>query len=207
MDTKICNRCIQQLSFDKFSADRSKRDGRHTICKACKGHQQAQARERLKQDPSWILQERERSRKYLAKESTKQQRRDYLKRYKANPQNIERIRLYNQEYNQLPEVKLSARLRKYKLSTGQFQELVRLEDGRCAVCSKEFSDDSQVRIDHDHTTGDVRGLVCQKCNMSLGLNGDNLAAIQQTLQQQVAYLTRKLPSLSVDPSQVKSVDS
>jgi hypothetical protein len=44
---------------------------------------------------------------------------------------------------------------------------------RCAICAT-YGD---LVIDHDHQTGRVRGLLCNNCNLALGLLGDNTDVI------------------------------
>lgn len=45
---------------------------------------------------------------------------------------------------------------------------------RCMVCNAAGSEgDRRLCIDHDHVTGEVRGLLCNKCNTALGLLGDS----------------------------------
>jgi hypothetical protein len=55
---------------------------------------------------------------------------------------------------------------KYGLSTKQFNSL--MQEKFCELCGCEFSDKKRPSIDHDHTTGIIRGLLCQPCNAMLG---------------------------------------
>jgi hypothetical protein len=52
--------------------------------------------------------------------------------------------------------------------------------GCCAICKAE----GPLVIDHDHSSGAVRGLLCQQCNSGLGFFRDNI----DTLKQAIAYL-------------------
>lgn len=54
--------------------------------------------------------------------------------------------------------------------------------GRCAICGEV--PDAPLCIDHDHKTGRVRGLLCSRCNLALGLVRDDPA----TLRRAAAYL-------------------
>lgn len=50
------------------------------------------------------------------------------------------------------------------------------QDGKCAICRVFLLfalDDSDVRVDHNHKTGQVRGLLCNSCNRSLGMFKDS----------------------------------
>lgn len=51
--------------------------------------------------------------------------------------------------------------------------------GKCKICCG----DKKLVIDHDHTTGNVRGVLCDACNKGIGLLGDT----KETLQRALAY--------------------
>lgn len=64
--------------------------------------------------------------------------------------------------------KASHLLRTFGLSLDQFESLLKSQHGLCAIC---LTDDPGARgwaIDHDHTTGVVRGILCGGCNRGLG---------------------------------------
>lgn len=46
-------------------------------------------------------------------------------------------------------------------------------DDRCPICAKPFSPSRLICLDHEHTTGLVRGLCCSDCNDWLGFNHDD----------------------------------
>ncbi len=68
--------------------------------------------------------------------------------------------------------------RKYKLSDSALDYL--LANG-CGICG---SFTRKLHIDHDHETGKVRGALCGRCNIGLGIFGDNSAGLLVAL----AYL-------------------
>ena len=73
-------------------------------------------------------------------------------------------------------------MKNYGVSLEDYEFMLKRQGGCCAICksskpwgfvkepkgSKEF-----FCVDHDHTTGEVRGLLCQPCNKGLGCFGDN----------------------------------
>jgi len=59
--------------------------------------------------------------------------------------------------------------RKYKLTKNQVEELRASQDDRCAICG----DPEPQHLDHDHDTGKIRRLLCQRCNQGLGLFRDD----------------------------------
>ena len=57
--------------------------------------------------------------------------------------------------------------RVYGLSGEQYEEMVRRQKGLCKICG-QAPDKRGLCVDHDHITGDVRGLLCIRCNLLLG---------------------------------------
>lgn len=63
------------------------------------------------------------------------------------------------------------RKRKYGVSGPRFQELIEQCNNSCSICLTPFN--TTPHIDHDHCTGEVRGLLCGSCNRALGLLKDS----------------------------------
>jgi hypothetical protein len=57
-------------------------------------------------------------------------------------------------------------------------ELFDEQDGKCGICGTAFESANAGRVDHDHETGKVRGLLCIGCNIGLGHLGDRLEGLQ-----------------------------
>jgi hypothetical protein len=64
-------------------------------------------------------------------------------------------------------------------------ELLSAQDGRCAICGAERGT-RRLAIDHDHTTGFIRGLLCVRCNTGLGSFRDD----PELLRKAIEYLDR-----------------
>lgn len=75
-----------------------------------------------------------------------------------------------------------ARRRNYGIEPNEWDALVLASEGRCAICNDPMLDD--VKVDHDHATGRVRGLLHNACNVGLGMFGDD----RERLLRAVAYL-------------------
>ncbi|WP_369333683.1 endonuclease domain-containing protein [Modestobacter altitudinis] len=59
--------------------------------------------------------------------------------------------------------------RRYGMSRSQVDQLRRAQSDRCAICG----DQSPEHLDHDHGSGKIRSLLCQRCNFGLGLYRDD----------------------------------
>lgn len=69
----------------------------------------------------------------------------------------------------------SRRLANYGLTDKQFSQLLEKQYNACAVCKTSFCElpihrnkKTSIVIDHNHKTGQVRGLLCQSCNVTIG---------------------------------------
>lgn len=57
------------------------------------------------------------------------------------------------------------RMRVYGLPAGAWRTILMLQDGRCAVCRREFGPELPPVVDHAHGKGGrVRGALCRRCN-------------------------------------------
>lgn len=76
--------------------------------------------------------------------------------------------------------------RNYGLTLDEYNKVLAFQFNRCAICKrdrKEFK--NRFAVDHCHTTGLLRGLLCWGCNKALGVFRDNLARLKEA----AAYLT------------------
>lgn len=76
--------------------------------------------------------------------------------------------------------KTRQKLYKYKLSLVDYERLCESQKGKCAICKK--TPKRKLVIDHCHTTGKVRGLLCMYCNIALGFLGDNIAGVEKAVK-------------------------
>lgn len=79
------------------------------------------------------------------------------------------------------------RRRLYGLEPGRYDAMVADQGGRCAICRTDApGGKGDWHVDHDHATGRVRGLLCNRCNLLLGHAQDD----PQRLRAAIAYLSR-----------------
>jgi hypothetical protein len=67
-------------------------------------------------------------------------------------------------------------LRRYGLTPEEYDLMLVLQDGLCAICHRPPTD-IKLAVDHDHETGTVRGLLCPSCNNGLGRFRDDPALL------------------------------
>ena len=64
----------------------------------------------------------------------------------------------------------------------QYGEMLKKQNGTCALCDKTKSNPHKhLCIDHDHTTGKIRGLLCDNHNRALGLFKDSIEDLEKAL--------------------------
>jgi hypothetical protein len=77
----------------------------------------------------------------------------------------------------------------YGITLLEYEALLVQQAGGCAICGKEPPKRGRVQrlvVDHDHETGQVRGLLCDTCNRAIGLLGDNATMLRRACE----YLSR-----------------
>lgn len=87
----------------------------------------------------------------------------------------------------------SMRRHGYWLTASDYYSLLTEQLSGCSVCRyNPYQDDEpgrttwRLNVDHDHSTGEVRGLLCRNCNRALGLLQDNPEIVSALLD----YLVR-----------------
>ena len=74
--------------------------------------------------------------------------------------------------------------RKYGISMRDYEELLAKQDFGCAICGSHCPGGrwkTVFSVDHDHETGEVRGLLCQPCNLLLGNSGDDIEVLRAAI--------------------------
>lgn len=77
-------------------------------------------------------------------------------------------------------------LRTYGLTEEQYESMLAEQRNLCLICEGQIG---TPHIDHCHTTGKFRGLLCHKCNGALGLFQDNIRSLKRAIQ----YLRKHSP--------------
>jgi hypothetical protein len=95
------------------------------------------------------------------------ERREYMRKWRA--ENKEKRAAYQRQW-------------KFGVSPEQHDAMLEQQSFKCAVCQT----DEPTCVDHCHTSGAVRGLLCRPCNLGLGHFKDNAT----TIANAIAYLKR-----------------
>lgn len=71
---------------------------------------------------------------------------------------------------------------KYGIDLDDYYKLLKDQNGLCAICNKTCARKHRLAIDHCHTTGKVRGLLCERCNHGLGNFKDNIDSLKNAIK-------------------------
>jgi hypothetical protein len=74
----------------------------------------------------------------------------------------------------------------YGISFEEKQAMVIGQDRKCALCGDSFVSEKHTHLDHNHTTGQIRGVLCSSCNTGLGLFGESV----EKLKKGIEYIER-----------------
>ncbi len=149
---KNCSYCKQNLSCNMFPKNKTTKDGLSYYCKSCAVKKTMESRNREKTINPLTG------------------RTNYTKKYNEYAVN-------SKEY--LRNIVLK---NKYKITLKTYNEMLIMQNSKCAICTRHIDElPKTLDVDHCHTTGKVRGLLCGKCNMGIGYFQDNTETISRAL--------------------------
>jgi hypothetical protein len=85
------------------------------------------------------------------------------------------------------------------MTIAAYEQMLAAQGGVCAICKRpeRHTDNTgtgrlrNLNVDHDHTTNEVRGLLCSACNQAIGLLEDNLDYVMNAGIYLEAYMKKK----------------
>jgi len=145
---KFCNGCNRWKKHEKFGKSSKSKHGLHWQCKECINKKN---KEKYARDPSMSI---ALSAAYQRKQ--RQMRDDVISGKAAS----------------VP-ARMKRELGSYGITVDEFLRLQEKQEGRCAICGKTPDEahghrSRRLYIDHCHDTGEVRGLLCSRCNVGIG---------------------------------------
>jgi hypothetical protein len=92
-------------------------------------------------------------------------------------------------------------MRRYGITEADYLKMLEAQGGLCNICGKPPQKDGLLHVDHDHTSGAVRALLCKNCNTALGNIRDN----PETAAKLSDYLALHQPSPETLPLPVTAL--
>jgi len=167
---KICSECKQNKFTSDFHKDSSHKSGFRSACKECVN----------KSNSNYRLKHKDYHKNYYKenKDKVKKQAKGY---YLKNKERLnERCRKDYQKNKEryIERSKVARRKRLFGLTPDDYNNMFDKQQGCCAICGIHQSElKTALAIDHCHVTGQVRGLLCGKCNRALGLANDDIGIL------------------------------
>lgn len=204
---KVCNRCRIEKPLESFSINRASKCGKHATCKDCqkslyqKRSMSRVVSEKFCPDCKETKHAKDFPRQSVSPDGLRSNCKKCRNKIRKNPS------LYRDELNMscrkchrvLPDnayfknkhSKLGRertcieckRASRFQVTRDAIHNIRVNQCGRCPCCSIVLPFHKEC-IDHNHSTGRVRGILCGKCNAALGLANDNI----ETLRGMIAYL-------------------
>ena len=81
--------------------------------------------------------------------------------------------------------------RKYGMTIEQYDAMLEAQGGGCFICGRPPREDISLHVDHDHSTGKVRGILCFCCNNALADFQDDPALLRKA----ASYVTSNSPEV------------
>jgi hypothetical protein len=159
---KACSDCEQVKPLADFPPDRRRKDSKATKCRPC-ARKVAEA---------------------------------YYQKY---PEAEARRRLLNAQHGsdwyqrnrtaQILRMKWTRIATRYGMTRQEYLDLLSSQGGACALCGSKDPGrgDGHFAVDHNHATGRIRGLLCQRCNCGIGFFADDV----ELMRRAAAYVAER----------------
>lgn len=170
------------MSACKYGHDEGRTKGGN--CIVCTRDAKRKRMRELRRDPVFLAIDRARTSEYRKRPEVKLRHNERSAEYKARPEIREREnareRARGKKIQSTPEGRERRRAHRiksrYSVTAKQYADLLAAQDGCCALCGATRYSKKIVNlaIDHDHESGRIRGLLCYRCNWTIGASGDTV---------------------------------
>lgn len=204
--SRRCTKCGVDKPLPEFSKAPRGKYGHKSSCKSCDS-ERARANAKSRRLPEGEVGRRLEERRGDTKKCTKcgetKPRAEYSKAYQGvhgpvlRPsckacQAARARQWFADNPERTSENKRRYSLQRYGLSVEEYDALFAAQNGACAICQKPETASRQGKliqlpVDHCHTSGRVRGLLCLRCNRAIGLLGDDVGLLKAAID----YLERE----------------
>ncbi|KKN64882.1 hypothetical protein LCGC14_0487160 [marine sediment metagenome] len=172
MRTKICRGCQIELPLSAFSKHRTSAGKLRPRCRKCES---LRHREYYLKNQKQITQ---RQRKYYHSKPGQEAARKYRV---ANRDKINHRQRIYRNLGHSQESRRRWKLRyKYGITLERHKQIYTDQGNCCAICKRPLPY-NKIHTDHDHRTGEIRGLLCRGCNIGLGGFEDNPKSLRQAI--------------------------
>ncbi len=81
-------------------------------------------------------------------------------------------------------------VRKYGINAQQYEQMIASQQNCCKICKIDFNKlNKRPSVDHNHVTGKIRDLLCNRCNTILGLCKENVDILGSAIEYLKSHST------------------
>lgn len=173
-ETKKCGKCKEEKDLDSFYVDHQTKSKKSNYCKGCIKNKVA---DWVKKNPEkvtanrrrWMKNNPEAARAHRIKWDRENPEKKLASTRKWAAKNPEKIKNRNLIYS-------------FGITLSDYEDILKKQNGVCAICHHVSPDGRQLCVDHCHTTGVVRGLLCSPCNTGIGLLKEDLVLLKNAIK-------------------------
>ena len=186
---KVRQRAYRQTHREKLNAQQRDYRQAHHFDEGRKAKKNAYARD-YRQTHHVEALERERIYRQAHREELSARSQAYNKTHKIEKKEYD----HNWRKNNPEKVRTKSFIYKCKRSghtPESYATLIELQDGKCAICGAKLfisgCNNYSVNADHDHKTGEPRGMLCSPCNRGIGSFYDNPSLLHKAAEYLESY--------------------
>ena len=184
---KRCTKCGLRKDVSKFYKDERSGDKIQSQCKKCQkdywkrnvGPKKEYDARRYSENRAEII---ERVLRYGKTEVGVAIHRKSKAKYKKSDRGIELRRVHEGTDTHKKCKKKRYLIRMYNITMDDFHQMLETQNNQCSICKTDKPGKRGFQVDHDHETGKVRGLLCNKCNKGLGFFVDSVVVLKSAIQ-------------------------
>ena len=180
---KTCNTCKKLKPLEMFLRDERRTLGYGMVCLECS--QMKLCRKCQVKKPLNYFSRSDRSAdgfRYSCKECENTKMREKYKEPENRIKTLQRNGKYYHNKNSR-DGRRERLLSKHGLTIAQYQEMLEKQEYRCAICKRLEGERGRPKlvVDHNHSNGEVRGLLCDPCNRGIGMLLDDPEILQNAI--------------------------
>ena len=175
METKKCTTCKIEQSLSEYRKDASRSNGIHPTCNSCNKEIQRK----------WYKNNKEKARDNSSKRYHEQKEIINAKRREKRKNNPEEVRAKaRSHYNPIAGKVAGWRNAGIKdMTYERYLSMLDAQNNSCAICNTHQSLlKRQLSVDHNHDTGEARGLLCDACNGGIGKLKDSILMLEKAIR-------------------------
>ena len=122
---------------------------------------------------------------YLKRPEVIARRKESYKKYSTSEKGKQRRKKYSKSDKGKALKRKEALTENYGIDEEEYNKILEKQVGLCAICGSDSprrKGSKNFAVDHNHTTMEVRGLLCHPCNVMIGLAKDDIEVLEKAIE-------------------------